>query len=168
VIIVIIAAGGSKKSPTTPKTGSGSSTIEMGEDKIDPGPVIEKATALIASEDYDEAVSVLKRARKSNSDNAQLAFLSGKANFGRLYWEQGIEDFREAIRIDDGYKENPDLLKTVLKGFLTTPDTDDRIVELMREIGPPMRPLLEETAEKHPKKNLRARARAELNAKRED
>jgi hypothetical protein len=91
--------------------------------------------------------------------------LSGKANFGRLWWTDGVDDFREAIKLDDGYKENEDLLKTVLKGFLTTPGTDYRIVEFMREIGPPMRPLLEETAEKHPKKGLRERARAELNAR---
>jgi len=137
----------------------------MEEPKSDPVPqVVERANALIASEDYDEAVSVLKRGRKANPDNAQLAFLSGKANFGRLWWTDGIDDFREAIKLDDSYKENQDLLKTVLKGFLTTPDTDDRIVEFMREIGPPLRPLLEETAEKHPKKALRARARAELNA----
>ena len=57
------------------------------------------------------------------------------------------------------------LLKAVLKGFLTTPDLDDRIVGFMRhDIGLPLRPYLEETAEKHPKKNLRARARAELDA----
>jgi hypothetical protein len=43
---------------------------------------------------------------------------------------------------------------------------DDRIVSFMRhDIGPPMRPYLEETAQKHPKKALRARAQAELDAR---
>ena len=164
VVIVIVVSGGSKKT-TTATPGSGS-TIVDDEPKADPVPqVIERATAQIASEDYDEAVSTLKRARKANPDHAQLAFLSGKANFGRLWWSDGVADFRDAIKIDDGYKENQELLKIVLKGFLTTPDVDDRIVGFMREIGPPMRPLLEETAEKHPKKGLRARARAELNAR---
>ena len=73
--------------------------------------------------------------------------------------------FSEAIELDASYKENPDLLKTVLKGFITTPDVDDRIAGFMREIGPPFRPYLEETAEKHPRKAIRARARAELNAR---
>jgi len=164
VVIVIVASGGSTKT-TTAKPGSGS-TIVDDQPKSDPVPqVIERANGLIASEDYEDAVATLKRARKANPDNAELAFLSGKANFGRLWWTDGIADFREAIKLDDGYKENQELLKAVLKGFLTTPDVDDRIVGFMREIGPPMRPLLEETAEKHPKKALRARARAELNAR---
>jgi serine/threonine protein kinase len=163
VVIAIFAGGDSKKAEST-KPGGGSTAVE--EPKSDPVPkVIERANALIASEEYEEAVAVLKRGRKANPDNAELAFLSGKANFGRLWWSDGIDDFRDAIRIDDGYKENAELLKTVLKGFITTPDIDDRIVDFMREIGPPMRPLLEETAEKHPKKAIRARARAELNAR---
>ena len=164
VIIAIVAGGHGNKADATKATGSGSAVVD--EPKSDPVPkVIERANALIASEDYDEAVSVLKRARKANPDNAELAFLSGKANFGRLWWSDGIDDFRDAIRIDGSYKDNPELLKTVLKGFITTPDVDDRIVDFMREIGPPMRPYLEETAEKHPKKAIRARARAELNAR---
>ncbi|HEY5935045.1 MAG TPA: protein kinase [Kofleriaceae bacterium] len=165
LLIVIVASGGSKKADA-PKPGPGGSSAVIDEPQSDPVPqVIERANGLIASEDYDDAVAVLRRARKANPDNAELAFLSGKANFGRLWWTDGVDDFREAIKLDDGYKENPELLKTVLKGFLTTPDTDYRIVDFMREIGPPMRPLLEETAEQHPKKALRARARAELNAR---
>src|SRR6185503_14337544 len=60
-VVVIIAAGGSKGSPSSkPKSGSDPSG-ELDEPKSDPVPqVIERATSLIASEDYDEAVSVLK------------------------------------------------------------------------------------------------------------
>jgi hypothetical protein len=164
VVLAIALSGGSKKPGASTKPGAGATDVGD-EAKSDPVPqVIERANALIESEDYEEAVATLKRARKANPDNAQLAFLSGRANFGRLWWSDGIADFRDAIRLDDSYKENDELLKAVLKGFLTTPDVDDRIVSFMREIGPPMRPLLEETAEKHPKKALRARARAELNA----
>ena len=54
----------------------------------------------------------------------------------------------------------------MLKGFLTTPDVDERITHFMRHsIGKPLRPYLEETAQKHPKKALRARAQAELDAR---
>jgi serine/threonine protein kinase len=164
VIIAVVAGGGSSSAKKTdPKTGD---TAEATEPPSDPLPqVLERANAQLASEDYEAAVSTLRRARKAHPDNAELAFLSGKANFGRLWWTDGIDDFRKAIELDAGYKENPELLKTVLKGFITTPDVDDRIVELMREIGPPFRPYLEETAEKHPKKAIRARARAELNAR---
>ncbi|HEY5946444.1 MAG TPA: protein kinase, partial [Kofleriaceae bacterium] len=124
IVIIAIASGGGAKKTETAKTGGGSAAVE--EPKSDPVPqVIERANALIASEDYEEAVAVLKRSRKANPDNAQLAFLSGKANFARLWWSDGIDDFREAIKIDDGYKQNPELLKAVIKAFITTPDTDD-------------------------------------------
>jgi serine/threonine protein kinase len=164
VIIALVAGGGSSSAKKT-DTKAGDDTTAT-EPPSDPLPqVLERANAQIASEDYEAAVGTLRRARKAHPDNAELAFLSGKANFGRLWWTDGIDDFRAAIELDAGYKENPELLKTVLKGFITTPDVGDRIVELMREIGPPFRPYLEETAEKHPKKAIRARARAELNAR---
>lgn len=168
VIIAIVASGGDAKKPATAikkPTGSGSAVIEMDDDPGGAAAVIADAKSLLASEDYERAADKLKAARKKYPDNGELAFLAGKAYFGRLWWADGVASFRDAIAIDPRYKEDPDLLKTVLKGFLTTPDVDDRIVGFMRhDIGPPLRPYLEETAEKHPKKNLRARARAELNA----
>ena len=159
------ASGGSKQA-AAPTADSDSQIVIDEQPEADPVPrVIERANALIDAENYEQAVAVLRRARKANPDNAELAFISGKANFGRLWWSDGIEDFREAIKLDATYRENPELLKTVLRGFITTPDADDRIVGFMREIGPPLRSYLEETAEKHPRKAIRARARAELNAR---
>jgi serine/threonine-protein kinase len=166
VVIVALVAGGSSPPAESHKPGVGSAPAKVDEQPHSGlGQVVARANALIAAEDYDEAVAVLRRARKANPDSAELAFLSGKANFGRLWWSDGIADFREAIQLDSSYRENPELLKTVLKGFITTPDVDERIVGFMREIGPPLRSYLEETAEKHPKKSIRARARAELNAR---
>jgi hypothetical protein len=170
VLIIAIAAGsGSGKKPApahTAGSGSGSAAvIDMDGDKGDGSDVVTRASALLASEDYEGAVKILRPARKAHPDNAEIAFLAGKAYFGQLWWSDGVDSFRAAVKLDPSYKTNPDMLKAVLKGFLTTPDTDDRIVDFMRhDIGPPMRPYLEETAQKHPKKALRARATAELNA----
>jgi serine/threonine-protein kinase len=166
VLIAVIAGGGSKKStPSKPTAGSGSATVTKPVAEDTTAQTLERAKAAITSEDYDSAVELLKKERKNHPDNAELAFLSGKANFGRLWWTDGIDDFRTAIKLDPSYKTNDDLLKTVLKGFLTTPDVDERITSFMRrDIGLPLKPYLEETAQKHPKKNLRARAQAELDA----
>jgi hypothetical protein len=168
VVIAVVAGGSDKPAAKKVTTGSGSALKEA---PPPPPPsesvpaTIEKAKALIASEDYEGAVGVLKAARKSHPEDAQLAFLAGRAYFGKLWWADGVDNFRDAVKLDSSYKENPELLKAVLKGFLTTPDVDDRIVGFMRhDIGLPLRKYLEETAEKHPKKNLRARARAELDA----
>jgi eukaryotic-like serine/threonine-protein kinase len=171
IVVIALVAGGSSskaKQPSKPvDKGTGSAEVATPEIAADPVPtIIEKANGLIADERYDSAVSLLRRARKQHPDNAELAFIAGKAYFGQLYWSDGVDSFRDAIKLDPSYKENPELLKTVLKGFLTTPDVDDRIVSFMRhDIGLPMRPYLEETAQKHPKKALRARAATELNAR---
>jgi serine/threonine-protein kinase len=168
LLIAIVAGGGGKKKTVAtkkPDAGSGSEVIEI-DPKADPASsIIERATGMLASEDYDGAARLLRAARKQHPESAQIAFLAGKAYFGQLWWTDGIDSFRAAIKLEPSYRENPELLKAVLKGFLTTPDTDDRIVSFMRQdIGPPLRPYLEETAKKHPKKALRARAQAELNA----
>ena len=168
ILLIALVAGRSddkKAGPKQPAVGS-ATAAGRAEPPEDPAPkTIERAKAMLASEEYASAVAILRRARKSYPDNAELAFLEGRAYFGQLYWSDGVQSFRDAIKLDDSYKENPELLKTVLKGFLTTPDVDTRITALMREIGPPFRPYLEETAADHPKKHLRARAKAELNAK---
>ena len=170
ILIALVAGGGGDKKPSTKKVSSGSGSGSAIKDAPPPvgesvAATIEQAKALIASEDYDGAVGILKTARKAHPENAELAFLAGKAYFGQLWWADGVDSFRDALTLDASYKQNPELLKAVLKGFLTTPDLDDRIVGFMRhDIGLPLRPYLEETAEKHPKKNLRARARAELDA----
>jgi len=167
LLIAIVAGGGGdkKKAPAGKPTSGSGEEIVIDEPKGDAPAVIEKAKTLLASEDYDAAARMLRTARKQHPDSAEIAFLAGKAYFGQLWWTDGIDSFRAAIKLDPTYKENPELLKAVLKGFLTTPDTDDRIVAFMRRhIGPPLRPYLEETAQKHPKKALRARAQAELNA----
>lgn len=168
VLIAVFAGGGGSKrgSTKTDKVAIGPGGPLTAEPKGDEAAaIVERANALLASEDYEAATSMLRKARKEHPSHAEIAFLAGKAYFGQLYWTDGVDSFRAAIELEPSYKENPELLKTVLKGFLTTPDVDDRIVDFMRhDIGLPMRPYLEETAEKHPKKHLRARARAELNA----
>ena len=168
VLVIALVAGGSKKqdAPAKHETGSAAAVVKD-EPTDDPLPkIVERGKAMIESQQYEEAANMLKAARKSHPESAELAFLAGKAYFGELWWSDGVDNFRDAIKLDDSYRNNPDLLKTVLKGFLTTPDLDGRIVEFMRrDLGAAMRPYLEETADKHPKKAMRARARAELNAR---
>ena len=163
IVIIALAASGGKSTRSAKPIATGSAVLPQPASNDADAATIERAKSLLASEDYDAAADLLKSARKTSPDNAELAFLAGKANFGRLYWTDGVESFRAAIKLDASYRDNDDLLKTVLKGFLTTPDVDDRIVGFMRrDLGASMKPYLQETADKHPKKALRARARAEL------
>jgi tetratricopeptide (TPR) repeat protein len=169
ILIAVVAGGGAEKKPGKPTGRVPTPAVNTPQrPPPDPAPrIIEQAEALLASDSYEAAASLLRKARKEHPDNAEIAYLAGRAYFGQLWWADGIDSFRAAIMLDPTYREDPDLLKAVLKGFLTTPGVDDRILSFMRhDIGAPMRPYLEETAAKHPNKTRRARARAELDAKR--
>jgi len=78
------------------------------------------------------------------------------------WFTDGVKAFRDAIRLDPAYRSDPELVKTAIRGFITTPDTDPRIEELLRDLGDAAKPALEETAKSHPNATIRARAAAEL------
>lgn len=160
VIIAIVASGGSKKSSATKASPSTPSETAPKADAI--AATIERGNDLIAQDDPEAAVTLLTKARKASPDNAPLALTLGRAYFAKLWWSEGVKNFRDAVRLDPSLKDNPDMLKAVLKGFLTTPDVDDRIADFMLELGDPMKAYLQETADTHPNKSLRARAKSEL------
>jgi hypothetical protein len=160
IIIAVAASGGSKKSSAT--NGSAATSSETAPKPDEVAATVERANQLIAQDDPEAAVTLLTKARKASPDNAQLALTLGRAYFAKLWWSEGVKNFRDAVRLDPSLKDNPDMLKAVLKGFLTTPDVDDRISDFMLEIGDPMKAYLQETADTHPNKSLRARAKSEL------
>jgi serine/threonine protein kinase len=161
ILIAVIAGGGHKKSSGSAK-GSASKAVPTEIPRDDIAPLLDRANKLIAADDPDGAVDTLSTARKSNPDNAQLALALGRAYFAKLWWTEGVKNFRDAIRLDPELRSDPEMLKAVLKGFLTTPDVDDRIADFMLEVGDPMKAYLQETADTHPNKQLRARAKNEL------
>jgi serine/threonine-protein kinase len=162
LVIAIVAGGGSKKGSTTKGPDGKPVLVPQKPAADDIASIIERGNQLIASDEAEEAVDLLSNARKSSPDNAQLALALGRAYFAKLWWSEGVKNFRDAVRLDPELKTDPEMLKAVLKGFLTTPSVDDRIADFMLELGDPMKAYLQETAETHPNKQLRARAKAEL------
>ena len=125
--------------------------------------VLARASDLERGGDPEAALSVLTRARKEYPDSAQLAVAAGKLYFDKLWFSDGVKQFRDALRLDPSLRQDADIIKTALRGFITTPDVDDRIEAFLREdVGAAARPYLEETAKTHPNKQIRARAQAEL------
>jgi serine/threonine-protein kinase len=120
------------------------------------------ADALVAAGKLDAALDVLAKARRAHPDAASLPFAAGKIYFARYWWTDGIKSFRDAIRLDPGYRTNPELIRTAIRGFITTPQYDDRLGDFLAELGPAAVPALEETAHTHPNPQVRARAAAEL------
>ncbi|HTJ45061.1 MAG TPA: protein kinase [Kofleriaceae bacterium] len=125
--------------------------------------VLARARAMVESGDSDGALRLLDSARRTFPDRAALSYEVGRLYFARLWWRDGMAAFRAAIRVDPGYRTDPDLIKTVLRGFITTPDTDEGLARFLRnDIGEAAIPYLQETAESNPSAKVRARAAALL------
>src|SRR5262249_32829155 len=125
--------------------------------------VVAEINQRISEEDLHAALDIAVRGRKQYPDSAGLAFVTGKLYFSKLYWTDGIKNFRDAIRLDSSYRTDPEVIKVALRGFITTPYLDDRLEGFLREdIGTAAVPYLEETARDHPNPAIRARAASEL------
>jgi hypothetical protein len=164
IAISIIAAkcGGTTKSKPAPVATPHVATIDA--TSLDPiAPALSRASDLYANGDLEPALDVVTKARRQHPESAQLAFLDGKIYFAKLWWSDGVKAFRDAIRLDPAYRTDPELLKITLRGFITTPDTDPRIEEFVREdLGDAAASGLAETAKSHPNATIRSRASTEL------
>ena len=162
IVVIALVAGGGKKGA---KAGSDAAVAHV-VDAAAGDPVLDllaRAHDLEQQGDTEEALAMLTRARREHPDSAALAAEVGQLYFNKLWWTDGIKNFRDAIRLDPSLRSDPGIIKTVLKGFITTPDVDDRLESFLREdLGDTAKPYLQETAKSHPNKQIRARAAAEL------
>ncbi len=124
---------------------------------------IAEAKARIADGRIDAAIDLLESLRKVHPGDARAPYLLGRLYFDKLWWRDGLQAYRAALRADPTLASDLALQKDLLRGFLITPRYFAPIASFMRdEIGAPMVPLLEETARSHPNPKTRARAAGEL------
>ena len=124
---------------------------------------LERANDLVASGRTEEALKVLAGARLTFPTSPRLPLLAGKLYFAKLWFTDGLAAFRSAVKNDPALAADPELVKTVLRGFITTPRYDAELAAFLHDVvGPPAAPLLEETAKGHPNATVRSRAAAEL------
>jgi eukaryotic-like serine/threonine-protein kinase len=154
----LAAGGGSSGEPALPMGPAG------GPASSDPGrEIAARAAELAAQGARDAALDLLARSRKQHPGSAALAYTAGRIYFAKLYWTEGLRSFRDAIQLDPSYRSDPELIKTVLRGFITTPGYHDDLARFLRDdIGGAAEPLLEETARDHPSAAIRSRAAGEL------
>ncbi|HUJ62804.1 MAG TPA: serine/threonine-protein kinase [Kofleriaceae bacterium] len=91
---------------------------------------------------------------------ATRAYDDGRAYFAKLWWNDGIKSFHEAIRLDPSYRGDPELLRAAVRGFATTPSYDDRLGAFLLYLGAPAAPYLDELAREAGNPEIRARAAA--------
>ncbi len=124
---------------------------------------IARATALLTSGKREAALELLNSSRAVFPGNAEMPYLAGRIYFAKLWFGDGLRSFREAIRLEPAYRTDNELIKSVLRGFITTPSYDAEIAAFLRDqIGAPAAAFLDETARTHPSASIRARAAAEL------
>ncbi|HEY4055488.1 MAG TPA: protein kinase [Kofleriaceae bacterium] len=165
VIGLVARGGGDKPAPAAKPIAKPEPTeIEMPADLHDTAQsVLDRAQRLLDDGATENALATLLKARTSFPESADLPLMAGKIYFTKLWWNDGLKMFREAIAIDPDLKSDPDLIKTVLSGFITTPSYNADLAKFLREdIGAPAESYLAETASDHPNAAIRKRATDEL------
>jgi serine/threonine protein kinase len=147
-----------------PEAGIASGAVIDSATPPDPGQeILTRVNDLLAQGDREMALDLLTRSRRQYPGNAVLPYVAGKIYFSKYYWTDGLKSFRDAIRNDPAYRTDPELIKIVLRGFITTPSYNDELASFLREdVGSAAQPLLEETARDHPNPAVRSRAASEL------
>ena len=133
--------------------------IDMSDPAAD---VVKQASDLLAAGDIDGAIEMATKARKQYPQSAALPYVAGRAYFAKYWWTDGIKSFRDAIKLDPTYRADRELIKAVLRGFITTPRMDERLSGFLVEIGSDAVPMIEETAKTHHNPQIRDRANALL------
>ena len=104
------------------------------------------------------AIDSLVKARKVYPNSAALALTVGKLYLGKMWWNDGISNLRDAIKLDPSLRGDPEILKLALRGYITTPAPDERLARFLLELDPAKtKAVLQAAADEHPSPDVRSR-----------
>ena len=126
------------------------------------GDIARSATDLVAAGKTQQAIDSLLKARRVYPQSALLAVTLGKLYLGKMWWNDGLANARDAIKLDPKLREDAELQRLAVKGFITTPSYDDRLGRFLVDLGPSVVPVLEETAKSSRSPDIRARVESEI------
>jgi len=159
--VVVIANFGSPESGEHPRDAAAEPDIEPAADPA--APIIARAEELAADGRPELALDLVQKSRRTYPTSAGLPYEAGKLACAKLYFGVCFAAFRDAIKLEPGYRKDPELIKAALRAFIVTPDYNELAADFLHdEIGPPAAQYLEETSKEHPNARVRARASAEL------
>ena len=164
LVMIIAATRGDGAKAQTPIDAGVAQVIHVDAASSDSvAPTIGRVADLYSAGELEPALDVVNKARRQHPESAQLAFLGGKIYFAKLWWTDGIKSFRDAIRLDPGYRSDPELIKIAVRGFVTTPDTNAQLADfLFDDVGAMAKPALEEVARMRQSAAINARLAAEI------
>ena len=110
----------------------------------------------------EAALETISRLRKQAPSNAELAYLEGNAFSGKMWWSEALVSYRDAIRLDGQYREDPRLINNMIGALMSTSFHNKGARFLRDEIGAPAVPLLEDASREAESTTTRKRAAALL------
>ena len=126
-------------------------------------PGLSEVERLLAANDRSRALQRLADLRRDHPGDARLAALHARLSFEQRWWSEGIAAYRVALRSDPSLGADPVLVGHVIRS-LQSSRFHPTAAAFLRELGDPVRPLLEQAARDHDSPSVRARAAALLQA----
>lgn len=138
-----------------PVTDGGAASVDAAPEL----PELTEAKQLIARGRREQAIQALQDIERFHPGIAEVPYLLGKLYFAKLWTKNGTASYRRAIMLQPSYRTDKALLASVIRGFAATAEERRDISKfIVRDIGAPARPWLDELARKHKKKRVRKRA----------
>lgn len=132
----------------------------------EPDPVadlIARTQQQFTAKQHKAAIDALVAARRTHAKDARVPYQLGLFYFEKLYFVDGIKQFRAAFELDPKYRSDTVLIEAVVKGFNSTWQYDWQVANFLKtEVGAAAKPYLEAAATTHSNSRVRARASSEL------
>jgi eukaryotic-like serine/threonine-protein kinase len=110
----------------------------------------------------EAVLKTIARLRKQAPSNAELAYLEGNAFSRKMWWSEALASYRDAIRLDSQYREDPRLINNMIGALMSSSFHHNGARFLRDEIGAPAVPLLEDASREAESTTTRKRAAALL------
>jgi TolA-binding protein len=119
---------------------------------------VHDAVQLIKDGKRADAMASLRALQKKSPKSAYIPFLLGNLYFDQMWWGVGLEHYAEAIKKNNGYRNNPVINRNVIK-MLSSGKTQQRAVNFLRgTIGHPAGQYLRYAAAHDPNPTVKKQA----------
>ncbi len=164
IVVIVILVGGDGAPAAGPADAREADEIEMPVDER-PGPPaeLEALRARVRGASTPQSVvQALQRLGSAHPTSAEIPLVLGQIYFDRLWVDDGLEQFRRAIRIDAALREDPALIRAALNGLGNDSHHPKVRRFLARDVGAPARRFLEGVATGNWRREVKERAAATL------
>jgi len=124
----------------------------------EPLPNIAEVERLVREKRRDPALRALAKLRAQHPTSAYAPYLEGHVNFDNLRWVDGLASYGAAIRNNPAYRSDPTLIRNLIECLVSDRFHNQCADFLVREVGAPAAPFLEEAKRSHAYASVRSRA----------